>query len=205
MNIILVRTGGVDAPAGTVLGQSDPPLAAHGFTATQRLAASWSGPAPRFLFSSDLRRAAQCAQIFAAQFALEPLLDPRLRELDAGRWNGQTLQAIARDDRALHAAWRERWAMQPAPGGESFTDLLRRTGAWLAALLDAAPENTSVLALAHEGSIRALVCHALGLPPQQARRLRVDPAHVTSISHRAGRFEVSFVNASRFQDTARHD
>lgn len=205
MNVLLVRTGGVDVPAGTVLGQSDPPLAAHGFTAIQRLATRWSGPAPRFLFSSDLRRAAQCAQVFAAQFALEPLLDTRLRELDAGRWNGRTLQAIARDERARHAVWRERWAMQPAPGGESFTDLLRRTGAWLAALLDATPEHDRVLALAHEGSIRALLCHALGLPPQQAQRLRVDPAHVTSISHRAGRFEVSFVNASRFQDITHHD
>ena len=62
MDLILVRHGGVDAPAGLCLGHTDVPLSAEGFTATQRLAASWDGAAPRFLFASDLKRAQQSAQ-----------------------------------------------------------------------------------------------------------------------------------------------
>ncbi|HET8897736.1 MAG TPA: histidine phosphatase family protein [Rhodanobacteraceae bacterium] len=199
MKLLLVRAGHTEAGPGTLHGQCDVALAAQGFTAIQSLAASWGGPPPRFLFASDLRRAAQCAQVFASHFALEPLFDERLREINYGRWNGLSLQTVAHEDRAQHEAWRERWVMQPAPGGESFADLLRRTGAWLSALIDSTDESDLVLAVAHEGSIRAMLCHALGLPPQQCRRLRIDRARVSAIDHQAGRFEVSLVNAIRFQ------
>jgi broad specificity phosphatase PhoE len=205
MKLLLVRCGATDAPAGTLLGQSDPPLSAAGFTAIQRLATGWRGAPPRFLFSSDLRRAAQCAQVFASHFALEPLSDPRLRELDCGRWNGLALEAILRDDAARYAAWSERWVMQPTPGGESFADLWQRCGAWLSSLLDSTAAHDVVLAVAHEGSLRALLCHALGLPPQQSRRLRVDHARVTAIDCRGDGFEVSFANAASFQDSPRHE
>lgn len=205
LNLILVRAGQTDVLPGTLIGQSDPPLGAAGFIAVQRLAATWDEETPRFLFASDLRRAAQTAQVLASHLALEPLPDPRLREQDAGRWNGRPLQAIARDDPDLHAAWRQRRVLQAAPGGESFADVLQRTGAWLSALLDSTHAHDSVLVVTHQGVVRALLCHALALPPQHAERLRIDHAGVTLISHERGGFEVSFVNANRFQDTCRHE
>ena len=97
MDLILVRHGGVDAAPGVCLGHTDAPLSAEGFTATQRLAASWDGSAPRFLFSSDLKRAQQSAQVFAARFAIEPLADARLREVGSRRVGRQ---ALGRDRRA---------------------------------------------------------------------------------------------------------
>src|SRR5262249_42609539 len=85
MNLILVRHGDVDAAPGLCLGQTDAPLSAAGFGAVQQLAATWTDRAPRFLFSSDLRRAQQAASVFAARFAIEPLMDARLREVDLGQ------------------------------------------------------------------------------------------------------------------------
>jgi len=199
MDLILIRHGGVDAGVGLCLGHTDVPLSADGFTATQRLAASWNGAPPRFLFSSDLKRAQQSAQVFAARFATEPLADARLREVALGLWDGKRWDEIATSDAARFRHWSDNWVIQEAPGGESFADVIRRTGAWLSSLLGSTGDDDLVLAIAHAGSIRALLCHALGLPPARAFALCIDHAHCARMRTRNGQFEVSYVNASRFE------
>ena len=82
MDLILVCHGATDSAPGVCIGQADLALSSDGFTGVQRLAAGWSAATPRFLFSSDLKRAQQAAQIFAARFAIEPLFDARLREVN---------------------------------------------------------------------------------------------------------------------------
>ncbi len=200
MDLILVRHGDSEAAAGLCIGHTDVALSSSGFLAIQRLAAQWQGEAPRFLFSSDLRRAQQSAQVFAARFATEPLADPRLREIDLGEWDGRRWDTIAVQDAARYRHWADNWLIQEAPGGESFSDVIRRTGAWLAALLGSTGDNDCVLTMAHAGSIRALLCHALGLPPARAFALKVDHARASRIRYRLGQFEVSYTNASRFED-----
>ena len=199
MDIILVRHGDVDAPHGLCLGQNDAPLSASGFGAVQQLAASWVEAAPRFLFSSDLKRAQQAASIFAARFAIEPLFDVRLREVNLGEWDGKRWDLVMQSDAARYAHWSNNWVIQEAPGGESFADVMRRTGAWLASLLASTHDADCVLAVAHAGSIRALLCHALGLPAARAYALRIDHAHAARIHYSNDQFEVCYVNASRFE------
>lgn len=199
MDLILVRHGDVDAPPGLCLGQTDAPLSAQGFGAVQQLAASWVEAAPRFLFSSDLKRAQQAASVFAARFAIEPLTDARLREVNLGEWDGARWDEIMRSDTARYEHWSNNWVIQEAPGGESFADAIRRTGAWLSSLLASTRDDDVVLAVAHAGSIRALLCHALGLPAARAFVLRIDHAHVARMRTRGGQFEVCYINASRFE------
>ena len=198
MQLILVRSGRAEAPAGTLRGQADLPLAVDGFTAMQRLATHWTGAAPRFLFCSDQRRAVQSAQVLAGRFALAPLADTRLRELDLGQWNGLNFARAAAAAPQEWQRWNADWQHHAAPGGESFAQVLARVRAWLDAVLDAAHRDDRVLAVAHEGSIRALLCHALGLDLPQARALRVDCAGVSAIAVRDGRFEVSYLNCPLF-------
>jgi broad specificity phosphatase PhoE len=200
MDLILIRHGDSEAAPGLCIGQTDVALSSAGFLAIQRLAAHWQGEAPRFLFTSDLRRAQQSAQVFAARFAIEPLADPRLREVDLGEWDGQRWDAIAKHDAARYRHWADNWVIQEAPGGESFSDVMRRTGAWLAALLGSTGDNDGVLTVAHAGSIRALLCHALGLPPARAFAMQLGHARASRIRYRVGQFEVSYTNASRFEE-----
>ncbi len=200
MDLIVVTHGAIDCPADLCVGQSDRALSASGFTAIQRLAASWDMPSPRFLFSSDLRRAKQSAQVFAAHLATEPLFDPRLREIDMGEWQDRQWDQIARADRQRYRYWLDNPIIQAAPAGESFTDLLRRTGTWLASLLTSTEDRDTVVAVVHASTLRALLCHSLGLSPARSRHIAADPAHASRIRYRDGQFEVSYLNASRFQD-----
>lgn len=199
MDIILVRHGATEAGPGICQGQADLAISSRGFASVQQLAASWTGPAPRFVFSSDLRRAQQSAQVFAAAFATEPLADARLREQDFGAWNGRHWQDIIQADAVRHRHWQENWVIQEAPDGESFADVIRRTGAWLASLLGSTARDDCVLAIAHAGSIRALLCHALGLPPGRALAIAVDEACSCRIRYGEGQFEVRTINTTRFE------
>lgn len=199
MDLILVRHGATDIDAAICIGRSDPPLSSRGFTDVQQLAATWQSAPPRFLFSSDLRRAQQSAQVFAARFAIEPLADARLREVDFGRWEGRGWDDIVLRDVERYKHWLDNWVIQETPDGESFADVLQRTGAWFAALLGSTRDDDCVLAIAHEGSIRALLCHALGLPPSRALALGVDETRAARIRCRAGQFDVRYMNAARFQ------
>ena len=199
MDLILVRHGQTEALPGICIGHADLPLSARGFTDVQQLAATWNRSPPRFLFTSDLRRTQQSAQVFAAAFAIEPLSDPRLREADFGRWNGRHWNEIMQNDTENHRHWFDNWVIQEAPDGESFADVLRRTGAWLASLLASTGNDDCVLAIAHAGSIRAVLCHALGLPAGRAIGIGIDHSHVSRLRYANGQFEVRCINTSRFE------
>src|SRR5438270_734204 len=81
--VVLVRHGQTDdnREPVRVQGFSDTPLndigRAQARAAAQRIAA---GPPPACIWTSDLRRAAETAEIIAAAVGLVPRPDPRLRE-----------------------------------------------------------------------------------------------------------------------------
>lgn len=132
-----------------VQGQSlvAPGLTAHGRWQAQRLAERLRQMDIDALYSSDLRRALETAQIVGAALGLEPVEDSRWRERDMGRWQGLTRSEIA-------ARWPEEIAaLQRGEdirrgGGETYVELQART---LAALKD--------LLLRHPGQKVAVICH----------------------------------------------
>ena len=110
----------------------------------------------RSLWSSDLSRARETAEIVGTRVGLEPRLDPRLREANRGRWEGYTFEEIKRSEPREFAAWMRGGAAWRFPGGESLQEQQDRV---LAALsdIDAAGELPA-LAVCHGGSIRVVLC-----------------------------------------------
>ncbi len=183
VTLYLVRHGAAAGAEGRCIGRTDLPLAPDAPAALARLAAAWPPPHPPRLVSSDLTRARDSAAILAAAWHVPATTAPRLREMDFGTWDGRPWSDLERDDPAALAAWMAAWHDAPTPRGESFGDLIARTATWLhdtvaSARLAAIPE---IAAVAHAGSIRALLVHALQLPRSLAFRLRVDHARVTAL------------------------
>jgi broad specificity phosphatase PhoE len=92
-------------------------------------------------------------------------LDDRLREIDFGQWENRTFAEIARDEPLLVDRWASFAADFAFPGGESLQGFLHRVQS--AADRLAQDEAETVLAVAHGGVIRAMLCHLLGLEPQK--------------------------------------
>ena len=139
-------------------GFTDTPLNETGRAQARELAdqvASLSEPV-KILWSSDLSRARETAEIVGAHIGLEPRLDRRLREANRGRWEGYTFDEIERSDPEEYATWRRGGASWRFPGGESLQEQQDRV---LAALADIEAAGVlPALAVCHGGSIRVVLC-----------------------------------------------
>lgn len=112
----------------------------------------------RSLWSSDLRRAAETAQIIGDRIGLVPQLDPRLREGSRGDWEGRLFVEIQRDEPEAYAAWMRGGAGFRFPGGESLQEHADRVIAALRDIHQAGP--LPALVVCHRGSIRAVLCRS---------------------------------------------
>jgi broad specificity phosphatase PhoE len=109
-------------------GQLDDPLSPAGQTQAEALGRWLAGRRVRVgaIYSSDLRRTAETAEIVGAHLGLTPVLAPGLREIDCGDWQGLTGAEIeARFPGGLQT-WLDEVATYCLPGGESVPDLQRR-------------------------------------------------------------------------------
>ena len=121
--------------------------------------------------SSPLSRARETMALMRQALGpdLAPVqIDPRLKELSFGDWEGETIAEIrARDPAAIAARARDKWSFEP-PHGESYARLSQRVAAWYASL----QEDT--VAVAHGGTARALMVVLRLVPPTTAPLIDVE-------------------------------
>jgi broad specificity phosphatase PhoE len=125
------------------------------------------------IYSSDLQRARETAEVVARMKSLTVETTPDLREVDVGSWSGLTrAEAEARYPEA-YARW-----LQGAEGwddGETYDQLGERV---VRAIQRIAKDHDGqrVLIVAHGGTIRAIHAAALGVDVHTYRRIqRVEP------------------------------
>lgn len=175
--ILLLRHGDIgETFQGRYLGQSDPPLSLQGREQAAWWAGELAGIGLKRILTSDLRRARATAEIIAQGREVAPRLEPSLREIDLGDWEGLERSQVVRRWPELHAARGEDLSGFRPPQGESFADLAERVWPVIAVL--SRMEGPS-LVVTHAGVIRAVVCRLMGAPLQEIFRLRLDPAGMT--------------------------
>lgn len=115
------------------------------------------------IYSSDLPRAQQTAELLARSLDLPVSLEPRLREMDLGLWEGMLYDEI-RTQYPLEFARRLRDPMHTrAPGGESPLDVAERVVPATNEIAARHP-GESVLIVSHGISLAILACHAQDTP-----------------------------------------
>lgn len=160
---------------GRALGQSDPPLSELGVRQAELLAQRLAGVNFTQVFSSDLARARYTARLCLP--AAEIRLEPRLREVNFGRWEGQRWQDMRGEEKKTLDLWRQDPYRAQAPGGESYEAVRSRVAAWLLEL----PQDGRVVAFAHGGSIRSALYHFTGFPEHSGWRFQIDTGSVTRV------------------------
>jgi broad specificity phosphatase PhoE len=158
--IFLARHGQTDdnVEPVRVQGSRDVPLNEAGRAQARELAARVRAQAPDLaaLWSSQLQRARETAEIVGADLGLEPRVDPRLAETARGDWEGRRWEEIEAEDPDGVAAWRRAGATFRFPGGESLAEQQARV---LAALEDVRRAGAgTALVVCHGGSIRVALC-----------------------------------------------
>ena len=178
---------------GRFQGHSDVPLSDDGRRQARRLARHVTGTeTDAVVYASSSSRALETARIAFPNH--EIVVDPRLRELNFGVFEGHT-----QSENEARDAWRE-WFADPferrVPGGESYRDLRERMVAWME---DAhAAHEDHVVAVTHSGAIQMLLSWVLGVEhPRWRKRIYLRHASVSRVLFRDGDMLVERVNDTR--------
>jgi alpha-ribazole phosphatase len=109
------------------------------------------------IISSPAARCARLASAIAARWNLPPpTLDPRLRELNFGEWEGKSWTEVEHQDPLRFARWMNDWQTEAPPGGETAPALQARLRAALEEHANAEARSSPMLWVTHAGPIRTL-------------------------------------------------
>ena len=186
----LVRHGETDWNlTGRIQGQSDVSLNVTGRRQVSHLAQRLEDVRFDAVYSSDLARTHESAQIIAAGRDIAIATDPDLREFSFGEWEGLTDAEIeARQPGALSARISAGNNAFAAPGGEDTWQVLDRVRRFCERAARRHDPSDDILVVAHGGSIRALVVCLLDLADTDVWRFRVHCASLGIVrSHSDGR------------------
>lgn len=180
-------------------GTVDDPLSATGW---QQMRASvgkalQTGVRWDAVISSPMQRCQAFASEVATQQKLPLTVLPDLRELCFGELEGMTpKQAWSQYPELLGALWQAPELHTP-PGGEPFTDFLRRVQTCIDELLPR-HANQHVLVVAHGGIIRAMLTCCLGFTPRDTFKVDVPYAGMTRtkawLHDGKAEFSLQFIN-----------
>lgn len=167
--LILIRHGQTDWNAtGRWQGQADPPLNALGRAQAENAARELADRRIDALISSDLRRARETADIIAARLGLNVQLEPRLREINLGDWQGLYTDEIERRWPHDKQQWHDAPLSVRPPHGETIEELAARV-ITAADAIARRYANRTVGIVAHELPIAVIITRTAGLPLARLR------------------------------------
>ena len=125
------------------------------------------------IWTSEIARARESAEILAEDLKAPVIRDPRLNEMAMGPWEGLTEGEVASRYPEAYALWQERPDLVSLPERESLAMVARRIAA---ALSDAARRSQPVLLMTHVAPIRVAALSLLGLPLRRYKEIGVSNA-----------------------------
>jgi alpha-ribazole phosphatase len=186
--LILIRHGETDWNRdGRWQGHADTSLNDRGREQARALAEELGSEVVAAVYSSDLSRASETAEIIAARLGLPVEVDARLREVDVGGWSGLTMAEIDARFPEEVSRWRAEEPGHAFDGGETYAKMSERVVAAVEEIAGHHPGEQVVVVL-HGGPIRALLAYAAGVTyeEQRHRRRRLDNCGYARVAVREG-------------------
>lgn len=181
--LLLVRHGETDLNAQhRFQGQIDAPLNDHGRAQARALRACLAAEPVQMVYVSDLQRAQETRALALTGRDIATTIDPRLRELSFGAWEGLTYADIQAQDRAALMNWEADMLHTAPSGGETLHQFVERVGASLADIRAHHTIGETVLIVSHGGVLQLMLCLALHLPPTAYWQFQIQPASLSEIT-----------------------
>lgn len=178
-------------------GVTDAPLTEFGHEQARNAAEYLRHETIDALYSSPQIRAMATAQPIAEALKLEIQPRPVLREMDFGKWEGQSRRDLERDYPEELAKWESgSWMVHP-PEGETQQDVLARVIPLLVELL-ASHAGQQILLVAHKTTLRLLISHVLNMSLPDSRSLHLDPAGLTRLNVTGDQVQMTTFNNTSY-------
>lgn len=177
-----VRHAPVVGHEGVIYGDGEVPCDTSERPRFQALAGAL--PADAVWVTSHLSRAKDTAGAIRAEglAGADPLEEPALKEQGFGDWQWRKWDDLHGAEGPDYEAFWSDPAHNKAPNGESFADMMERTGEAVARLTEA-HAGRDIVAVAHGGTIRAALAVALDIPPNRALGVKISNLSLTRLEH----------------------
>lgn len=185
---------------GREQGQLDSPLTVHGMRQVEAAARRLRHHPFAALYTSDLGRAVQSAEIVARITGVEIRVDPGLRERHSGIFQGLTRVEMRERFPAEYAAYTADPYHYPVPGGETGQQRRERSARVLNALADRHADET-VVVITHGGFLLGFFEHVLDLAPGNSWRFKRQNAAFNVFARAAGTWTLETWNDTAHLDT----
>lgn len=176
-----------------IQGQLDPPLSDEGRRQATQLGLRLAGRTFAGLYTSDLKRAAETAQLVGEAVRIDPTPMAELREIYLGQWEGLRTEELSTRFPEAWAGWTEEPNWDLVPGGERSAAFEARVARALDQLFERHPQG-DVLVVTHGGVIQIALHHVVGRPGRGIFPFRIQNASLSVLERRDGRVVVSGVN-----------
>ncbi len=124
------------------------------------------------LISSPLQRCKAFAEKWSRENQIELQFDERLLELDYGKWDGQSIDAVMHNEKEQFNAWQQNPEKYSPPSGESLANLYCRVENFLIEL-EKKQIGKKILIVTHGGVLRTIILSLLNLPLTSSKNFNV--------------------------------
>lgn len=181
MDLILVRHGETETNRlGKIQGVSEAPLNGRGLEQAAAAAEALDEGKPFTLYASPLKRAVQTAEAITCRTGIGAVSEDGLIEMDVGEFEGLTGRQLRERFPEVMRSWDEDAYRTVMPGGESLAAVRERAWGTVMKLAEIHGDE-KVVAVTHNFTIQMILCAALGMEPNNFRRLRVDLGSITRL------------------------
>ncbi|MBI5563389.1 MAG: histidine phosphatase family protein [Chloroflexi bacterium] len=184
------------------LRHQDEPLSPIGLQTAERLVTYFADKPIAAIYISEYQWTRQTIEPTARRLQLEPVIDPRLNEMDNGVFDGLTDEVIQQTYPDVWQAYLERKSDFRFPEGETGEEVRQRISAFLDDKRQQHPDQT-IVAVAHDGLIRLLMCTILRLPVHQRWDFRIDFAGIVEIIYQPKYDTWKLIRFNQAMDTVR--
>lgn len=154
-------------------GQADVALTALGREQYRHLQRRLAECKPAAIYCSDLSRCVWGAELIGKDLDLTPILEPQLRELNIGHWEGKTWQQLMDDHPEEWQARLNDLVNYQVRDGESLIQMAKRVREVLQRILQQ-HQGEEIVLVGHGGINRVILLDAIGAPLTQMFHIEQD-------------------------------
>ena len=165
MDIFLIRhaqaRNRISDHRGLKYDHPDPELSEEGVLQAGSVGERLRSAGVSVIYTSDLRRTRQTAEIINESLKAKVEIREELREINMGKYEKKSWAEIEREDPDYYREWLKHLNDLPYPDGESGADVARRCEGVISEIINGGRQNAVVVT--HGGTLRILLCYFLGI------------------------------------------
>lgn len=163
LNLYFLRHGQTaSSRENTFCGSIDPELTADGAAMAQAFATAYRAHPWTAVFASPMKRALATARPLCDAIKMEAQVRDGLKEINYGRWEGKTTDAVNQEFHDDYIRWTADPAWNPPTGGEPAITIANRA-MLVVEEIKQRHKTGHVLLVSHKATIRIILCSLLGI------------------------------------------